>query len=249
MGAAPAARRCALLLALVVLVAAAGERGGSGAGGEAGAEQVLRLWSSADSARGGEAVDEEDRFFRWEWEEEEEDDDNNDEEEGEEEDDHAVVVQRKGACRNVVNVDSFGAAGDGVADDTQVRARCRSAIDTHRYEMMGVYICVGGSHCLSGWVDRLPQCGWLMPMTPATQRNYAMYGHGGDCLTGSHRQSSLDYQAFASAWKTACSLDNAVFLVPAGRRYKVGAIQFVGPCKDRRMIIQVTRVASVQLNA
>jgi hypothetical protein len=61
--------------------------------------------------------------------------------------------------------------------------------------------------------------------------------------------SSLDHQAFASAWKTACSLDNAVFLVPAGRRYKVGAIQFVGPCKDRRMIIQVTRVASVQLNA
>jgi galacturan 1,4-alpha-galacturonidase len=123
MGAAPAARRCALLLALVVLVAVAGERGGSGAGGEAGAEQVLRLWSSADSARGGEAVDEEDRFFRWEWE----DDDDN--EEGEE-DDHAVVVQRKGACRHVVNVDSFGAAGDGVADDTQVRARCRSAIDT-----------------------------------------------------------------------------------------------------------------------
>lgn len=160
MGAAPAARRCALLLALVVLVAAAGERGGSGAGGEAGAEQVLRLWSSADSARGGEAVDEEDRFFRWEWEEEEEDDDDNEEEE----DYHAVVVQRKGACRHVVNVDSFGAAGDGVADDTQ---------------------------------------------------------------------------AFASAWKTACSLDNAVFLVPAGRRYKVGAIQFVGPCKDRRMIIQI----------
>jgi hypothetical protein len=47
------------------------------------------------------------------------------------------------------------------------------------------------------------------------------------------------HQAFASAWKKACSLDNAVFLVPAGRRYKVGAIQFVGPCKDNRMIIQV----------
>ncbi|OQU84294.1 hypothetical protein SORBI_3004G028700 [Sorghum bicolor] len=58
-------------------------------------------------------------------------------------------------------------------------------------------------------------------------------GNGGDCFV------SHAYQAFASAWKTACSLDNPVFLVPAGRRYKVGAIQFLGPCKDNRMIIQI----------
>ena len=50
---------------------------------------------------------------------------------------------------------------------------------------------------------------------------------------------AITHQAFASAWTKACSLDNAVFLVPASRRYKVGAIQFVGPCKDNRMIIQV----------
>jgi hypothetical protein len=65
-------------------------------------------------------------------------------------------------------------------------------------------------------------------------------GNGGDCFV------SHAYQAFASAWKTACSLDNPVFLVPAGRRYKVGAIQFLGPCKDNRMIIQVISVALLQ---
>lgn len=72
-------------------------------------------------------------------------------------------------------------------------------------------------------MNGLTECGWLhgagvimpAPMTPAMR------------------------QAFASAWKKACSLDNTVFLVPAGRRYKVGAIQFVGPCKDNRIIIQV----------
>uniref|UniRef100_A0A0A9CYN3 endo-polygalacturonase n=1 Tax=Arundo donax TaxID=35708 RepID=A0A0A9CYN3_ARUDO len=47
-----------------------------------------------------------------------------------------------------------------------------------------------------------------------------------------------DTQAFSDAWKTACALDNAVFLVPGGRRYKVGASKFTGPCK-RKMNIQI----------
>ena len=48
-----------------------------------------------------------------------------DDEDDEEEEDRVMAVQGKGACRNVVNVDSFGAAGDGDGDDTQVRT-CRS---------------------------------------------------------------------------------------------------------------------------
>lgn len=47
-----------------------------------------------------------------------------------------------------------------------------------------------------------------------------------------------DTEAFLDAWKKACSLNNAVFLVPGGRRYKVGASKFIGPCKDK-MIIQI----------
>ncbi|PUZ73921.1 hypothetical protein GQ55_1G024200 [Panicum hallii var. hallii] len=127
--------------------------GGGGAGGEDG-ERLLRLWTDG----GGEAGDLEDDVFMWD---EEEDDD-------EAEEGHIMVwgngkTERPATCRNVVNVDTFGAAGDGDADDTE---------------------------------------------------------------------------AFCNAWKAACSLDNAVFLVPAGRRYKVGAITFMGPCKNK-MIIQI----------
>lgn len=116
-----ATRRCALLLALVVLVAAArtaavGDGGGNGGGGgEATEDQVLRLWS-ASSARDGAAEDDDGRSFNWEWEDDDDDDDDE-----HMEDDHVMAVQGKGACRNVVNVESFGAVGDGDADDTEVR--------------------------------------------------------------------------------------------------------------------------------
>ena len=75
-------------------------------------------------------------------------------------------------------------------------------------------------------MNGLTECGWLVPAAPPA-------------MAATASLVAITHQAFASAWKKACSLDNAVFLVPAGRRYKVGAIQFVGPCKDNRMIIQV----------
>ncbi|CAO2044430.1 unnamed protein product [Urochloa humidicola] len=154
--------RTTLFLALVAFVAVA--RAAVGGGAAAGGERTfLRLWTDG----GGEAYQEEDVFR---WDEEEDDDDDDGDEDDEEGESHIMMWgKKKGTgrrpptCRNVVNVDSFGAAGDGDADDTE---------------------------------------------------------------------------AFASAWKTACSLESAVFLVPAGRRYKVGASTFMGPCKNK-MIIQI----------
>lgn len=45
-------------------------------------------------------------------------------------------------------------------------------------------------------------------------------------------------QAFRQAWDKACSLKNAVFLVPEQRRYRVNATKFKGPCESR-LIVQV----------
>ncbi|CAN6237021.1 unnamed protein product [Urochloa humidicola] len=154
--------RRALFLVLVALSFVAVVKtavGGGAAGGEDG-EGFLRLWSDG----GGEAGDQEDVF---KWDEEEDDDDDEDEDDDDEES-HIMMWGKKTGrrpptCRNVVNVDSFGAAGDGDADDTE---------------------------------------------------------------------------AFSNAWKMACSLESAVFLVPSGRRYKVGASTFMGPCKNK-MIIQI----------
>ncbi|KAJ1704343.1 hypothetical protein LUZ63_004122 [Rhynchospora breviuscula] len=42
-----------------------------------------------------------------------------------------------------------------------------------------------------------------------------------------------DTQAFINAWAKACSLENAVFLIPDGRQYKVNATKFKGPCQDK----------------
>ncbi|KAK8960749.1 putative polygalacturonase [Platanthera guangdongensis] len=47
-----------------------------------------------------------------------------------------------------------------------------------------------------------------------------------------------DTPAFVSAWEKACSLKNAVFLVPEQGVYKVNATKFKGPCQDR-LIIQI----------
>ncbi|GJM90112.1 hypothetical protein PR202_ga06361 [Eleusine coracana subsp. coracana] len=75
------------------------------------------------------------------------------------------------------------------------------------------------------------------PPTGRNVVNVESFGAAGD-------GNADDTQAFLNAWNKACSLDNAVFLVPAGRRYKVGAAKFMGPCKHRMMIqIQGTIVA------
>ncbi|TKW38204.1 hypothetical protein SEVIR_1G098500v4 [Setaria viridis] len=147
-------RATTLLLVLQVLFVAVARAAVGGGGGEDAGESFLRLWSDGGEEADGQQED----VFKWDGEE----DDDDDEEEG------RIMMWGKGTgrpptCRNVVNVDSFGAAGDGDADDTE---------------------------------------------------------------------------AFSNAWKTACSLENAVFLVPAGRRYKVGASTFMGPCKPK-MIIQI----------
>ncbi|CAA7397573.1 unnamed protein product [Spirodela intermedia] len=48
-----------------------------------------------------------------------------------------------------------------------------------------------------------------------------------------------DTQAFLSAWNRSCSLNNSVFLVPAGKSYLVRAVRFRGPCTDD-LIIQIS---------
>ncbi|RZR74459.1 hypothetical protein BHM03_00037217 [Ensete ventricosum] len=47
-----------------------------------------------------------------------------------------------------------------------------------------------------------------------------------------------DTMAFRNAWDKACSLKNAVLLVPEQHRYKVNATNFRGPCQ-RHLIVQV----------
>ena len=98
-----------------VAVARAEASGGGGAGGEDG-ERFLRLWTDG----GGEADGQEEDFFKWDEEEDDDDEDEDDEaEEG-----HVMAwgkgTERPATCRNVVNVDTFGAAGGGDADDTEV---------------------------------------------------------------------------------------------------------------------------------
>uniref|UniRef100_A0A0D9VBS5 endo-polygalacturonase n=1 Tax=Leersia perrieri TaxID=77586 RepID=A0A0D9VBS5_9ORYZ len=141
-----------LVLVLMMIMAAAKAASGEGDVGDHDHEQFLKLWTERDGDIGKD-------YLNWDGDEEEEDGDDDEELE--------QVMSSAAKCRptgrNVVNVDSFGAAGDGCSDDTE---------------------------------------------------------------------------AFLDAWKKACSLNNAVFLVPGGRRYKVGAARFIGPCKNR-MIIQI----------
>ncbi|VAI42912.1 unnamed protein product [Triticum turgidum subsp. durum] len=46
-----------------------------------------------------------------------------------------------------------------------------------------------------------------------------------------------DTEAFAKAWEKACSLKDAVLVVPKGRRYKIGPSRFMGPCKERLVVL------------
>ncbi|RWW30068.1 hypothetical protein GW17_00005355 [Ensete ventricosum] len=52
-----------------------------------------------------------------------------------------------------------------------------------------------------------------------------------------------DTMAFRNAWDKACSLKNAVLLVPEQHRYKVNATNFRGPCQ-RHLIVQVLVLSS-----
>ncbi|KAG8076668.1 hypothetical protein GUJ93_ZPchr0006g45385 [Zizania palustris] len=146
------------LVLVMVIMAAVKTASGHGVAGDEGGdhdhERFLKLWADGGGDARGEG------YLNW--------DDDDDEEGGHDEEAADRVMSWAASCRpptgrNVVNVDSFGAAGDGSVDDTE---------------------------------------------------------------------------AFLDAWKKACSLNDAVFLVPGGRRYKVGAIKFMGPCKNR-MVIQI----------
>ncbi|XP_044333960.1 exopolygalacturonase [Triticum aestivum] len=46
-----------------------------------------------------------------------------------------------------------------------------------------------------------------------------------------------DTEAFAKAWEKACSLKDAVLVVTKGRRYKIGPSRFMGPCKERLVVL------------
>ncbi|GLJ10330.1 hypothetical protein SUGI_0126300 [Cryptomeria japonica] len=50
---------------------------------------------------------------------------------------------------------------------------------------------------------------------------------------------SDDTQAFVSAWKTACSIPNSVFLVPEEKSYLVKPYKFRGPCQDGGIVIHI----------
>uniref|UniRef100_A0A0E0JV42 RING-type domain-containing protein n=1 Tax=Oryza punctata TaxID=4537 RepID=A0A0E0JV42_ORYPU len=147
---------CRFPKTLMVIMAVANTASGAGDDHDHDYDQFLKLWNG----RAGEDAKED--YLNWDDDDDGGDDEDEDEEEAEQEMARAAKC-RPPTGRNVVNVDSFGAAGDGCSDDTK---------------------------------------------------------------------------AFLNAWKKACSLNNAVFLVPGGRRYMVGAAKFIGPCK-KRMIIQI----------
>ncbi|KAM3296010.1 hypothetical protein ACQJBY_038370 [Aegilops geniculata] len=46
-----------------------------------------------------------------------------------------------------------------------------------------------------------------------------------------------DTEAFAKAWEKACSLKDAVLVMTKGRRYKIGPSRFMGPCKERLVVL------------
>ncbi|KAL6888558.1 hypothetical protein ACP4OV_009584 [Aristida adscensionis] len=75
---------------------------------------------------------------------------------------------------------------------------------------------------------------------PEARRNVVSvdsFGAAGDGSTD-------DTEAFSKAWEKACSMENAVFLVPRGRRYRIGVTKFLGPCQRKLNIeIQGTLVA------
>ncbi|KAJ0962493.1 hypothetical protein J5N97_027615 [Dioscorea zingiberensis] len=78
----------------------------------------------------------------------------------------------------------------------------------------------------------------FMPTMWSSQRaaripvNVDSFGAAGDGVMD-------DTQAFLSAWDKACSLKNAVFLVPEQRRYLVNATRFRGPCESN-LIVQIS---------
>ncbi|PKA55172.1 putative polygalacturonase [Apostasia shenzhenica] len=82
----------------------------------------------------------------------------------------------------------------------------------------------------SGFSSRFPV--WRSQGAGRIPVNVDSFGAVGDGDTD-------DTKAFLSAWEKACSLDNAVFLVPEQRRYKVNATRFRGPCQ-KKLIIQIS---------
>ncbi|KAM0932820.1 putative endo-polygalacturonase [Dioscorea sansibarensis] len=73
---------------------------------------------------------------------------------------------------------------------------------------------------------------WMSQRASRIPVNVDSFGAAGDGVTD-------DTQAFLNAWDKACSLRNAVLLVPERRRYLVNAARFRGPCESN-LIVQIS---------
>lgn len=151
----------------------------------------------------------------------------------------------------LVNVDSFGAAGDGVSDDTQVHICVVTDFYFQNYVQflnntndMIKYLLMWTSYFA------LFIC-WICLIVTSIKSFIFFFFYS--CLLCSFFFVILFYffgklvhllmlcyhhQAFVDAWNTACSTPKSVFLVPAGRRYLVNATRFKGPCADK-LVVQV----------
>ncbi|GMH01594.1 hypothetical protein Nepgr_003433 [Nepenthes gracilis] len=80
-------------------------------------------------------------------------------------------------------------------------------------------------------MDTLEMPSWTSERSGKVLVNVDSFGAAGDGI-------SDDTQAFISAWNQACSAPKSVFLVPQGRRYRVNATRFKGPCA-KKLIVQI----------
>ncbi|CAK9140389.1 unnamed protein product [Ilex paraguariensis] len=121
----------------------------------------------------------------------------------------------------MVNVDDFGAHGDGNNDDGNFSSNFSSLVEpeTDIYEYTKL--------------DKV-----VVDETSAQMVNVDDFGAQGD--------GTDDSEAFKEAWKEACSSENgAVFVVPKNGTYHLNPITFSGPCKsDVTMKIRGTIKAS-----
>uniref|UniRef100_M8AXF3 Polygalacturonase n=1 Tax=Aegilops tauschii TaxID=37682 RepID=M8AXF3_AEGTA len=277
-----------LVLMAVARVAAAVERidvadgvnfGGGEGGDEAFKKRFLKLWTD------GGGGDEEDHL-RWYGDDDDDYGDIYDDKkveemvkEEEEEGEDGIMLgatrcpnpnKKKKKKRNVVKVDSYGAVGDGCADDTEVlEVRLLGRFGLKPYQTL---LCSEGQRlCCAGlrfstialelnendllvhrktWQSCSKTCTAIDlsclagPISVASEPRVILVPRQ---LVPADRADAVDPEqpedaapverAFAKAWEKACSLKDAVLVVTKGRRYKIGPSRFMGPCKERLVVL------------
>jgi hypothetical protein len=111
-------------------------------------------------------------------------------------------------ARVLLTLDDFGAVGDGIANDTQVRNRT-------------VALCTSDI----AFALATPAIGGFRARIDAA------------CSSGLHSLKtllrSLWIQALVDAWKAACGTDDNTYLnVPAGKSYQIWPVTLADPCRD-----------------